>query len=431
MQRAVNISNLGENGAVMAESILEGNIAYVGACEKYFYAIDIRDGHLVWEYKTGGVMVGPAVMHNNVIYFGCFDNCLYALSKEGVLLWKLRTGGIIAGATAAFEGLIYFGSCDTYFYAVSARTHEVLWKFKTGDEIVSDILVDEGRIYFGSQDGYLYCLELNGCLAWKFRTNGPIILGAPAASKDMVFFGSCDQNIYALTKGGEFKWGFRTGDMVYNAPLVLDGAVCIGSRDRYFYCLDQKTGGLKWKFRANDEVNFTPRTYNDLILVSSDKVYAFTKNGNVMWSYPFPPYLVPCGIRAGEGIVIFGSADGYIRGLNANNGQLIWKFKTKSSATPRMRNVIAPPKWDPNLYDKFEPIEKKNALKRIDDFNPYTFDTLSDDFFRQDTDKYIIGEAETNMYREANEPGQYGAQKKRDKKRDEEFVKITRTFFGN
>lgn len=46
-------------------------------------------------------------------------------------------------------------------------------------------------------------------------------------------------------------------------------------------------------------------------------------------------------------------------------------------------------------------------------------------------DKYLVGDAEMNIYREANEPGQYGAQKKQDKKRDEELVKITRTFFGS
>ncbi len=418
MQNKLNfqeITDMPANQSVPAKPLIIENKVYLGACDKYFYALSLTDGSIIWSYLTEGIIMSPAIMHGGVLYFSA-GNHLYALSKEGEFLWKFRTGGIILGSAAINNNVLYFGSCDKYLYALSLKTKEILWKFRTGAEIVSDPLIENNRIYFGSQDYYVYCLDLKGKCLWKFRANSAIMTGAIAATEEHIFFASADQNIYALDKkDGTLKWGFRTGDMIFNNPLILDSWVCIGSRDRYFYVLDQKTGTLQWKFRGNDEIDWLPEYYNNMIILSSDKVYALDKKGNTVWSFPMPPFYIACEITAKNNIVVFGAADGYIRGISAKDGTLIWKLKTKSEAVPHFGQLMPSPNWDPNLFDKYEKFDHLERLNELENFNPYTFTTK--DIEPQNQKKYFAGEEILNIYELANNPVSYADKATTDAKR--------------
>jgi outer membrane protein assembly factor BamB len=62
---------------------VENGVVYVGSYwydAKYLYALDASTGAELWSYATSnGVISGPA-LENGVVYFGSFDDDVYALN---------------------------------------------------------------------------------------------------------------------------------------------------------------------------------------------------------------------------------------------------------------------------------------------------------------------------------------------------------------
>ncbi|MCK4968185.1 MAG: PQQ-like beta-propeller repeat protein, partial [Candidatus Aenigmarchaeota archaeon] len=232
MQNGLNLDGLTDvaaNKTVLSKPLIIDGVVYVGVCDKYFYALSLDKGDVIWSYYSEGMIMTTATMHDDILYFGS-GKCVYAISKDGDFLWKFKTGGIILGNPTTHNDVLYFGSGDNYFYAVSLKTKDIIFKIRTGADVISDILVDEDKIYFGSQDYCVYCVDLNGNILWKFRSKGAIMTGSVAVTNEMVFFASADENLYALSKkDGSFIWGFKTGDQVFNNPFILGSNVCIGS----------------------------------------------------------------------------------------------------------------------------------------------------------------------------------------------------------
>lgn len=84
------------------------------------------DGNLVWDYPLPtwvGNGVGPtgfALDSNNIGHVGCSDNKLYVINEDGTLRWTYTTGGDVESGIAfsPSEDTVYFGSFDNYLYAV-------------------------------------------------------------------------------------------------------------------------------------------------------------------------------------------------------------------------------------------------------------------------------------------------------------------------
>jgi outer membrane protein assembly factor BamB len=57
----------------------------------------------------------------NIVYFGSYDDHVYALNAtSGTLVWKHRTGGHIESGPAIAAGAVYVGSDDGRLYALNA-----------------------------------------------------------------------------------------------------------------------------------------------------------------------------------------------------------------------------------------------------------------------------------------------------------------------
>ena len=75
--------------------------------------------HPAWSYNTfGGVFYSP-VVSNGVVYFGSFDNGVYALNaSNGTILWSFYTNGLVYSSPAVANGVVYVGSDDKNVYAL-------------------------------------------------------------------------------------------------------------------------------------------------------------------------------------------------------------------------------------------------------------------------------------------------------------------------
>jgi outer membrane protein assembly factor BamB len=164
------------------------------------------------------------------------------------------------------------------------------WRKNTGVGIYTTAAIDKKNAYYGDDKGDFYGVKLKtGEQIWKFST-GSRIISSPAVSCEKVVFGSTNGNIYCLnSNNGQLLWRFETSKAVMGCPLILNDTVFIGGSDNCFRAISLNSGKNLWTF---DGV----------------KGYIETR-----------------AVRDGNS-VIFGAWDSYLYALNAQNGQLRWKW---------------------------------------------------------------------------------------------------------
>jgi outer membrane protein assembly factor BamB len=129
-------------------------------------------------------------------------------------------------------------------------------------------------------------------------------------------------------------WKYQTEIIILSSPVVAEGNVYIGSNHTY-YCLNALTGEKIWGCVTDGWAEGNPAVENGKIYLVSRNQYGVNKifcldadTGQYQWNYtdcywPFNPVVY-------NGMVYFGSLDGYVRCLNALDGTLIWSFSTNS-----------------------------------------------------------------------------------------------------
>ena len=197
-----------------------------------------------------------------------------------------------------------------YAGAVPRQFHRVKWKFATGNRVISSPVISGTALYFGGDDGNVYAVDSEtGRQIWKTKTRGPV----PAT------------------------------------PAVVNGTLYVGSYDGNFYALNADTGALKWKFATGGERRFEAKGLHGM----QPKNQTIADSFDIFLSSPVVV----------DGSVYFGSGDGNVYALDANSGELRWKFKTGDvvHASPAFADgVVFVGSWDSYFYA----IDAKNGKEK-------------------------------------------------------------------
>jgi outer membrane protein assembly factor BamB len=268
--------------------------------------------NLLWKYKTGGSIYSSPVVSDGVVYIASDDSFVYALDAvSGSLNWKFETDGSIYSSPAVTGGLVFISSADTYLYALNASTGSLKWKYK---------------LYTGQS---VYFKRTLPNMKWKSR--GDSKFGSLAVSDGILYIAG-DEYIYALDADtGSLKWRYNSVYLARSSPAVSGEMVFIGGNWGIpVEALDASTGILKWQSDI-DEVDSSPVVSGRVVYICSWDTYLYALNantGNVIWKFKTNnslPYSSPA--VSGE-VVYLNALDGYVYALDANTGSLKWKFKT-------------------------------------------------------------------------------------------------------
>lgn len=182
-----------------------------------------------------------------------------------------------------------------------------------------------------------------GGIKWKFKTEGKIF-SSPAVFNGTAFIGSGDGNLYAIDiKTGGQKWKFKTNGAVHSSPAVYKNTVYFGSFDGYYYAIDINTGLEKWKLKTDGEKWVGGKAY---LQMKPDDMYM-----DDLWDYFLSSPIID--MNDDDLTVYFGSSDGNLFAIHANDGTLKWKFKTNGiiHTSPALYNgVVYIGSWDTYLY---------------------------------------------------------------------------------
>ena len=329
-------------GAFGSPIILHDGTLFTCSNDFFVYGIEPEKGKKVWEFGTDGglINISPEI-NNGVIYFGSYDQCIYAVSIESrKLLWKLKTGDKIASGCTYSDGIVYCGSRDSYMYALKSENGEILWRFRTGDIINSKPGILGEKILFGSYDGYLYCLDkTTGQEIWRFKTGGNAsFLDDPLIENDIIYFGSQDNFLYAVSiKTGKEIWRFKSGGGNCSVPSIIGNVLLLASRDFNLYALDKISGKEIWRFQSEHGVPTAsgfgasrPIITEDSIFIASSagRVYCLSHDGKKKWEFKAEGSFWVTGLFY-KGKVYYGSEDCHLYCIDGKTGEEVWRFSAR------------------------------------------------------------------------------------------------------
>jgi outer membrane protein assembly factor BamB len=296
---------------------------------------------------------------------------MYAINPDGTEKWSYQVGtgpvysesgtaqysgvkGILSSPAVGDNGLIYFTSMSDKLFALNPDgTKKWEYDLDTSIDIWSSPLVDEdGTAYVGSHDdfhGKIYAVDEDGNLLYKFEGNGDIC-SSPAMDDDgVIYFGSGDGHIYAFySSSGTEKWKYKLDDVgdknafVDSSPAIgPDGTIYIGATlQGTLYAID-KNGNYKWSLKLGDSIDTwsSPAIYEGTVYIGSDDGYFYAVNadtGDLEWKYDLGGGGGGSPAIGADG-TIYTTCEGKLEGDNFfafnQQGEKIWGFNETNSAS--------------------------------------------------------------------------------------------------
>jgi outer membrane protein assembly factor BamB/tRNA A-37 threonylcarbamoyl transferase component Bud32 len=299
----------------------------------------------LWTFRCEDEIRGSAALEKGVLYFGAYDNNLYAInSSDGSFIWKYPTDGGISGRPVIADGVVYIGSEDCNLHAISQRGGKLIWQYTTKGPIRSSPRVAEGHVFIGSDDGFMHAINLvSNRAVWKVETGEPI-RSTPFVTNEFVYFGAESGEVYCVDFRGQQKWRFRAKRAITSSPLIAQGAVYFTSVDSTAYCVDAKTGWVIWRFHmGKGSISSPAKADNYLFFGSADGYIYCLESGNAreLWRYKTEHQVSGSPVVHKDSVYI-GSADGSIYCLEYKTGRLRWRFGTGGpiTGTPVIENDV-------------------------------------------------------------------------------------------
>jgi large repetitive protein len=289
-----------------------------------------------WRIRTNVIDGGIAIDKNGTLYFGSWDDNVWAVYPNGTVKWRRDVNMFVSSTPAiAPNGTIYVGCENGYLNAIYPNG-TVQWGYNCGylDFIIqsSPVIADDGTIYIGTMYN-LYAINPDGSKKWVYYLGHDVYSSPVLALDGTIIFGCWDNYIYALNPNGTLRWRYQTGDHVMGpGSIAADGTVYYPSWDGYLYALNPTNGSLIWRVAIKWGSESNPAIGPDgTIYVGESYYYAINPNGTIRWSYNVGGAIHwSSPSLSQDGIIYFGvwtgdgTQGGDILALNSN-GTLRWR----------------------------------------------------------------------------------------------------------
>ena len=282
-------------------AVITGGVAYIGNYKGTIYALNMRNGKVIWKYDPpGGKMASsPAIVGDALVVHG-MDGIVRMLDRSsGRLRWRFHIGSAIESSPVVRGGLDYFGAWNGRIYALDLKRRKLRWTWRSGYKITSSAAIAGQKLYIGDYGGRLLALSTRtGRLLFSRSVNGRVY-GTPAIAAGRVFVPSSTGNsLTAFTTSGRYLWRVRTGGYVYSSPAVSAGRVFFGSYNGRLYSVSAKSGQVLWSVGAGGPVSGAAVVVGGVAYAGSTwgRITGVdAKSGRVVLSFPHGEYVPVSG----------------------------------------------------------------------------------------------------------------------------------------
>lgn len=206
------ISEHGAPGLILKASaspvIMNNRIALVGYSDGKMDAVDIQNGHVIWQrsiaYARGASDVerlvdidADPVVQNNVVLLASYQGYVGAMSlTDGQFIWRKPastfTNFVVQGNT------LFMVDSDDVIWAINKQNGQVLWKQDQlkARALTEPVLVGDNKLALGDKTGLLHVLSTQtGEFVSRVQLSGAITI-APAVAGN---------HIYVMTTNGKLS----------------------------------------------------------------------------------------------------------------------------------------------------------------------------------------------------------------------------------
>lgn len=295
----------------------------------------------LWTVRTGFTIASTPSVWDEYAVIGNSSGAVLCYSlKDGLQLWSYKTGSTVYSTPDASEGRVVVGSSDKNIYCLEIKTGKVAWKFATGAPVVAAAAIHDGIAYIGGSDGIFRAIDLSsGKLKWEYTGVGGFVETKPLIDNGKVIFGAWDTFLYALNSNdGSLAWKWSNGNagILYSPaacwPVAATGKVFIVGPDRFMTAIDAETGQAVWRsnrYQVRECIGISEDGQRVYARCMTDTVVAFSSSApaqTAVWvsacgyGYDIDPSMP---IEHG-GEVMFGTKNGFVYGLQATSGKVLW-----------------------------------------------------------------------------------------------------------
>jgi outer membrane protein assembly factor BamB len=255
---------------VVGAGAIEGKDGRAEGDPGFVFAVDIRDGRLLWRYNVNDPESSPAIDADGTVFIGSGFNgrAIVALRSEpddalrakGLdrLLWRLDVAQPVAGAATLAEDLVVFGagngdvvhsSADAQglVIAVDRKTGKPRWQQAVADAVLGPIAFRDQMLICPVRTGEVVALSAaDGKIAWRRTISGtsPVLAGCADTGPEIVAASSDGHLAILRAKDGAVAETYYLNDsskpgsgLGTSSPLVVAGRIYIGTETGGFRCL--------------------------------------------------------------------------------------------------------------------------------------------------------------------------------------------------
>ena len=295
---------------------------------------------------------------NSLLQPAISKEAIYAVSAKGALsrveratgkqVWRIESGIAVSGGVGSGEGMVLIGSDKGEVLAYDEEG-KLRWKSRVSSEVLSVPQVADGTVIVRSGDGRIAGLDAkDGKRVWLYERSTPALVVRSHAGvmlqRGVAFAGFAGGKLAALgIKDGSILWEAsvsqprgnteleRISDITSD-PVVDDGQVCAIAFQGRVACYDAVQGNPLWnRDISSDKGMMLLRKYLYLSDTNGSVIALDKTSGSTLWKNEQLSLRDTTAPYALGEFVVVGDYEGYLHGLNSEDGGFAARIKLDRS----------------------------------------------------------------------------------------------------
>jgi len=302
--------DLGDSGASLLQPALTGNAIYGASGKGELTRVDRATGKQVWRVESGIAISGGVGSGDGLVLVGSDKGEVLAYGEDGKLRWKSKVSSEVLSAPQAAEGVVIVRSGDGRIAGLNAADGKRIWLYERSTPALvvrshAGVTLQRGVAFAGFAGGKLAAMKIkDGSVLWEVSVSQP--RGATELE--------------------------RISDITSN-PAADDEQVCAIAFQGRVACFDAAQGSLLWnRDIGSDKGMMLLRKYLYLSDAKGSVMVMDKTSGSTLWKNEQLFMRDTATPHVLGDFVVVGDYEGYLHGMNRENGSFAARVKLDGSA---------------------------------------------------------------------------------------------------
>jgi outer membrane protein assembly factor BamB len=133
------------------------------------YGMSAGNGEAIWKHSGNKKYNTKAIISDPYIFIGGWENDFYCLRKDGTVNWRFKASHVIVEPALIHRNVVYFTAHDHFVYALDVPTGRLIWRFQA--TYPTELLMIRNELVFGSKSDLLVLDPQNGKELRRIKTD--------------------------------------------------------------------------------------------------------------------------------------------------------------------------------------------------------------------------------------------------------------------